>query len=162
MAKKRLRLGNLPPRYRFALNQYKETRWSKCPICGKFTYMRKFPLLIHIDGFGFLALGKTCRYCAKCEFIIAHQDDLEHILTEIFSEPYPDIVGNEYLVVGTMEKKVWQEGMIQPMELQDIWDHTADIKKYLSLRYEPGGRLPPDPNAPAESRKARTKPRQRR
>jgi hypothetical protein len=38
--------------------------------------MRKFPLLIHMDGYGLLNLGKTCRYCAKCEFIIAHQDQL--------------------------------------------------------------------------------------
>ncbi len=53
------RLGKLPPRYRFALNQYAETRWSKCPICSWLTYVRKFPLLIHIDGFGLLIFGKN-------------------------------------------------------------------------------------------------------
>lgn len=123
--------------------------------------MRKFPLLIHIDGFGLLTLGKTCRYCAKCEFIIAHKDDIEHILTEIFSESHPDIVGNQYLVIGTVEKKAWQKGMAEPLTMEKIWDHTADIKEYLVLKYEPGGWLPPDPEAPRPPRKAYIRPPRR-
>src|SRR5208283_1969459 len=117
MVRKRAQLGKLPPRYLFALNQYAETRWSKCPKCQSLTYMRKFPLLIHVDGFGLLALGKACRYCPQCEFIIAHQDDLEHILTEIFSESHHEVVGNEYFVIGTVDKKVWQESLDEPMKL---------------------------------------------
>src|SRR5208283_2519256 len=140
-------LGKLPPRYRFALNQYAETRWSKCPMYSRLTYMRKFPLLIHIDGFGLLILGKTCRYCPKCEFIIAHQDDLEHVMVEIFSESHPDVTGNFYLVIGTVERKVWQEGMIEPLTMEEIRYHTADIKEYLVLKYEPGGWAPPDREA---------------
>ncbi len=158
MAKKRVQLGKLPRRYRFALNQYAQTRWSRCPKCSRLTYMRKFPLLIHIDGFGLLTLGKTCRYCAKCEFIIAHQDDLEHIMTEIFSESHPEIVGNEYFVIGTVEKKEWRKGMKDPMKLEDIWEHTADIKEYMTLGYEPGGWRPPDPESPGTQRKKLTKP----
>jgi len=149
MATKRIRIGKLPPRFSFALNQYIQTRWSRCPKCGKLTYMRKFPLLIHVDGFGLLNLGKTCRYCATCEFIIAHQNDLEHILTEIFSESYPAVIGNEYQVIGTVETKTWREGMIEPSTIEFILEHTADIKEYLTLRYEPRGWLPPDPVAPA-------------
>ena len=161
MAKKRIRLGKLPPRYRFALNQYTETRWSKCPKCSTRTYMRKFPLLIHIDGFGLLILGKTCRYCPKCEFIIAHQDDLEHIMAEIFSDSYPAVVGNRYLVMGTVEKRAWQEGMIEPLKIEGIWEHTADIKEYLFPGYEPGGWVPPDSEAPEKSRKMYIRPRRR-
>ncbi len=156
MAKKRL--GKLPPRYRFALNPYKDFRWSKCPKCGRLTYMRKFPLLIHIDGFGLLTLGKTCRYCPKCEFIIAHQDDLEHVMAEIFSESHPDVVGNWYLVIGTVEKKAWQVGMIEPMTMQEIRNYTADIKEYLVLEYEPGGWAPPDREAPGTHGRASIKP----
>jgi hypothetical protein len=110
--------------------------------------MRKFPLLIHVDGFGLLTLGKTCRYCPKCEFIIAHQDDLEHVMAEAFSECHPDVIGNFYLVIGTVERTAWQKGMIEPMTLVEIWDHTADIKEYLDLKYEPGGWVPPGPDAP--------------
>jgi len=151
-------LGKLPPRYRFALNQYAETRCSKCPMCSRLTYMRKFPLLIHIDGFGLLTLGKTCRYCPKCEFIIAHQDDLEHFMTEIFSESHPEFVGNQYLVIGTVENKVWQQGMVEPLKIEEIWEHTADLKDHLALHYERRGWAPPDQETPGKHRKAHKKP----
>ena len=143
----KMRLGKLPPRYRFALNQYEETRWSKCPRCKRLTCMRKFPLLIHIDGFGLLIFGKTCRYCPKCEFIIAHQNDLEHYMTEIFSESHPEIIGNDYFVVGTVETKIWREGMGEPMKIEKLLDHTADIKDRMVLHYQQRGWAPPDPKS---------------
>ena len=103
MAKRRF--GKLPPRYLFALNPYQDVRFSKCPRCDKLTYLRKFPLLIHIDGFGLMALGKTCRYCSKCELIIVHQDELESILAAFFAQKAPEAIGKEYLVLGTENKK---------------------------------------------------------
>jgi hypothetical protein len=106
--------------------------------------MRKFPLLIHIDGFGLLTLSKTCRYCPRCEFIIAHQDDLEHYMTETFSESYSEIIGNDYFVVGTVEAKVWREGMVEPLKIEKLLDHTADIKDRMVLHYEQRGWAPPD------------------
>ena len=153
-------LGKLPPRYRFALNEYAETRWSKCPICSGLTYVRKFPLLIHIDGFGLLTLGKTCRYCTKCEFIIVHQDDLEHYMTEIFSESHPDVVGNEYFVVGTVETKVWRKGMVEPLKIEKLLEHTADIKDRMVLHYEPRGWVPPDQETPEDiGKNSKARPR---
>jgi hypothetical protein len=52
-------------RYFFILNPYSDVRVSKCPKCNRATSTRKFALFIHVDGFGPLALGKTCRYCAN-------------------------------------------------------------------------------------------------
>lgn len=74
MKRKRTKIGELPRRYSFILNQYSETRLSKCPKCEKLTHPRKFVMFIHIDGWGPMALGKTCRYCSRCEMIIVHQD----------------------------------------------------------------------------------------
>jgi hypothetical protein len=71
------KIGKLPPRYSFILNPYADERLSKCPTCSKPTHLRKFALLIHIDEWGPMILGKTCRYCTPCELIIAHQDELE-------------------------------------------------------------------------------------
>ncbi len=136
------RIGQLPPRYSFALNPYNDIRFSKCPKCNRATYPRKFPLLIHIDGFGAIVLGKTCRYCSKCEFIIAHQDELEHELATMFLERAPEIIGNDYVVLGTVDKKVWRQGMIKAETLEDVLPHTADIKKYITLTYEPARWVP--------------------
>jgi hypothetical protein len=50
--------------------------------------------------------------------------------------------------MGTVEKRTWQEGMIEPLKIEGIWEHTADIKEYLFPGYEPGGWVPPDSEAP--------------
>lgn len=152
------RLGKLPPRYRFALNQYAESRWSKCPRCRRLTYMRKFPLLIHVDGYGLLIFGKTCRYCPKCEFIIAHQNDLEHYMAEIFAESHPEVLGNEYLVIGTVEKRAWREGMVEPLRIEEILEHTSDFKDHLVLHYEQRGWVPPGQEIPGTHRRAQKRP----
>ena len=72
------RIGRLPGRYSFLLNPYADTRLSKCPQCRRPTHSRKFPLVIHIEGWGPFILGKTCRYGARCELIIAHPDRCRH------------------------------------------------------------------------------------
>jgi hypothetical protein len=59
------RIGGQPPRYSFILNTYSDVRVSKCPLSSRPTSARKFALFIHVDGFGPLVLGKTCRYCAQ-------------------------------------------------------------------------------------------------
>lgn len=141
MAKKCL--GKLPPRYSFILNTYPDARLSKCPCCQRLTHMRKFAFLIHIDGWGLMALGKTCRYCTPCELIMLHQDELEAELAHSFTTVAPEVIGNEYLVLGTVEKRVWREGLEgHGNKLDKTLDHFAEFKKVLNLEIEPGGWYP--------------------
>ena len=136
-------LGKLPPRYSFALNPYQEIRFSKCPVCDGPTRLRKFVLLIYIDGFGPMALGKTCRFCTRCELIILHQDELEHELTIALESRAPAAIGNDYMVLGTMDRKVWRRGLGDATTVPaDVLDHIAAFKKELELEYEPGGWSP--------------------
>ena len=140
MKKNNKRIGNLPLRYSFALNQHEGTRCSKCPKCERPTHPRKFPLLIHIEGYGPIVLGKTCRYCSKCEFIIAHQDELESILAQMMiMQNKAEVIGNNYLVIGTVERKFWESHLTQPSALQDAMHHTAQFKKYYDIHFDPGG-----------------------
>ena len=131
------RFGQLPPRYTFALNPHQDIRFSKCPKCRRASYPRKFPLLIHVDKFGPLVLGKTCRYCSKCEFIIAHQDELESELLAIFTELAPTAIGNDYFVLGTVKTKAWRKSLDKEGSLEELRPHTADIKEYVTVEYEP-------------------------
>jgi hypothetical protein len=110
-------------------------RWSRCPRCDKLTHYRKFPLLIHIQDVGLLTLGKTCRYCTPCEFIIADQGELEHDLVIACEQRgYPEKVGNPYFVFGTVQLKYWKDGLRQPgMDLEELRAKTADIKSYYTL-----------------------------
>jgi len=140
------RIGKLPPRYAFMLNPHSDVRLSKCPRCEKLTHLRKFALFIHINEWGPLALGKTCRYCSRCELIMVHKDELEAELAHGFSQFAPEMIGNEYMVLGTIEKKVWQAGLGGKEQLLgDTLKHVADFKKEYDLEYEPGGWYPADP-----------------
>ena len=139
------RIGKLPPRYSFILNPHAGTRLSKCPRCEKLTYPRKFAFFIHIDEWGPMALGKTCKYCSQCELIMMHQDELEAELAHSFSQIAPAVIGNEYMVLGTIEQKVWEEGVKgSGTEFTQILKRMADFKKVYDLGYDPGGWYPAD------------------
>jgi hypothetical protein len=132
------RIGGQPPRYSFILNPYSDIRIGKCPQCCRPTLARKFALFIHVDGFGPLVLGKTCRYCFRCQLIIAHQDELEAQLANGPARLTP--CANSYLVIGTMDKMVWEKGL-QGREGQVVatLPQVADFKKVLTLEVDPGG-----------------------
>lgn len=140
--KPKARIGALPPRYLFALNPHAEYRATRCPNCGHLTHPRKFALLIHVDPDHLFALGKTCRYCPRCELIIAHQNELEALLVQMFEQRDPSAVGNAYLVIATVERKAWRDGLRQPKTIGETLPHVADFKGYREIEYEPGGWYP--------------------
>ena len=96
-----------------------------------------------------MALGKTCRYCSRCELIMAHQDELEAQLAYSFSQIAPAVIGNEYLVLGTIDKKVWQQGLTDGSgTLSEMLQRVADFKRVLKLQVEPGGWYPAEREQP--------------
>ena len=136
-------IGKLAPRYSFILNQHPDERLSRCPQCHRPTHLRKFALLVHIDELGLITQGKTCRYCTRCELIIAHQDELEAQLAESVGTIALDVIGNKYIVLGTVETKFWQRGMQGHCpQLEEALNHTADFKRVLDLIVQPGGWYP--------------------
>src|ERR1044071_5344856 len=138
-------IGKLPPRYSFILNPHEGTRLSKCPLCLRLTFPRKFALFIHVDEWGPMALGKTCKYCSRCELIMVHQDELEAQLAYRFSKIAPEFIGNEYLVIGTVDKRVWKRGLEgSGGEFGEMLKHIADFNRVYNLHFEPGGWYPAD------------------
>src|SRR5258708_9240131 len=116
-------LGKQPPRYRFFLNPYQDVRFTTCPICRAKMRQRKLPLVIHVDPLNPVALNKTCRYCPACDLLIAHQDDLEAFLAAFFAEHNPAVVGKDYLVIGTLDRSVWQRGTQSPLPIREMVEH---------------------------------------
>jgi len=135
------RLGKLRPQYRFFLNPYEDMRFTRCPKCDNKTKQKKVPLVIHIDPMYFLSLNKTCRYCPYCDLLIAHKDDLEHLLASIFSEQNPEIIGNDYLVLGTQERPAWKQGTQQQQTFQESLESLHDFKEVLTFKIT-GGWMP--------------------
>lgn len=80
-------LGELPPQYKFFLNPYTDVRFTaSCPGCSKQTKQRKLPLAIHVTDWGMVILNKACRFCPACDLLIAHQDEIEGHLAQLFAE----------------------------------------------------------------------------
>ncbi len=139
MPLKKETIGQLTPKYSFILNEHSDYRVSKCPKCDFNTFKRKFPLLIYVSKSIPITLGLSCTYCAKCELIIAHQHELEGELYEIFNKINPGVIGNEYFVVGTMNKNVWKKNIGKKSNFTQILEHIADFKEVLDLHYQPAG-----------------------
>ncbi len=133
-------IGKSPPRYAFALNPFNDFSFSRCPECKRTMNMRKFALFVHVDGWGPLSLRKTSRYCPQCELIIVRQKDLEEELCIFFDQHSPELIGNEYFVIGTLPLKAWREGLRGvKYDLEQIVEHVSDFKKHLELKVDRGG-----------------------
>ncbi len=113
-------------RHYFFLSPYKEYAITRCPQCETNTKLKKYCLLIHIEPRHFISLNKTTRYCSSCDLIIAKKEELEQLLWAICEQRFPEIIGNEYLVLGTMEAN---KAMNHVYLFKDIW----------SFEIEPGG-----------------------
>ena len=143
-----IRFG-LSPQYNFCLNPYPSERLTRCPFCGGKTGQRKLPLFIHIDPLHLIALNYTCRYCADCDLLIAHKHEIEHLLTAMFAQRDPAAIGNDYLIMGTLEKRAWREGLKNPQPMRKSLAHTRRFKAYYQeLRtarrgWYPDGQEPP-------------------
>lgn len=124
------RLGKLPPSYRFMLNPYPDQRISRCPLCENKTGQRKLPLLIHVDPAHLIALNYTCRYCPACDLLVGHKHAIEHLLTELFRRMEPAAIGNPYLIIGTVEKSAWREGLTEPKAVAEMLPHASDFADY--------------------------------
>jgi len=166
-ANKKSRFGGAPPRYNFVLNPYPNMRISSCPFCERKTGQRKIPLLIHVDPLHLIALNYTCRYCKDCDLLIAHKHEIEHLLAALFSQMDPEVIGNEYLIFGTVEKKIWREGVQQPKAMAEMLPHASDFADYYKeLRFTrpgwyPRDQEPPIWEPPASQEWVKAKPRNR-
>ena len=162
------RFGDLPPRYHFILNPYPDQRLSRCPSCEQKSRQRKLPLLIHIDPLHLIALNYTCRYCPDCDLLIAHKHEIEHLLTEMFRQYAPDVIGNDYLILGTVEKRAWREGLERPKAIDEMRAHMSDfVVYYEELRmsragYYREGQEPPIAEPPPSREWVRARRRLRR
>jgi hypothetical protein len=128
------RLGKQQPRYTLFLNPYTDVRFSKCPKCERKTGQKKLPLVIHIDDGGMMVLNMTCRYCSTCDLLIAHKDKVEALLAEFFQRAAPEVVGCDYLIVGTAERTDWRRGMEGGMTPQDMIEVLHDFKDVVQFR----------------------------
>jgi hypothetical protein len=132
---KRKQLGQLPPQYDFFLNPYDDLRFTRCPNCEAKTGQRKLPLVIWVDPHYPVSLNYTCRYCKNCDLLIAHKNEIGDLLAQLFRESNPKIIGNDYTVLGTMERPAWKQGVHKPIEFQDLPAYLHDFNRVLKFNF---------------------------
>lgn len=143
MNKSRLRHSDLPKKHHFVLNPYPHMRVSKCPFCDGRTGQRKLPLVIHIDPRQLMVLNYTSRYCKACDLLIAHKHEVEHLLTEQMKVTNPSIIGNDYLIMGAIDRKLWKDNMKNPKPPMEILNHLVSFDAvYEELRCTQVGWFP--------------------
>jgi len=130
-APKKLTVGRLEPQHRFFLNPYDDLRFSKCPKCLEKTRIRKFPFGIHLDPNVLMTFNLSGPYCPSCDLIIMHQDKVESLLTMAVMERDPSIVGNDYLILGTLERGYWRKASQQGGTAQGFFDNLHDFEEVL-------------------------------
>lgn len=129
--------------HRFFLNPYEDAAFTKCPKCEGKTKVRKFPLVIHIDPSQLFLLNKQCRYCEGCDLIIARRSEVENLVVAAFEQGDRTIIGNEYVVVGTLPRKLWRAcNNNTDMRPMDVLDRTHIFKDVSEFELIPGGWVP--------------------
>jgi hypothetical protein len=129
-------------RHYFFLNPYEDMAFTRCPKCEEKTKIRKYCLVIHINPRFLLSLNKFCKYCPRCDLIIVKQTDLERLLTAICEEYAPEIIGNEYFVFGTMDRKDWKNGQTGKMSPQEAIKRSHPFKDVWKFKISPVGWYP--------------------
>ena len=55
----------------------------------------------------------------------------------------PDLIGNDYFVLGTVRLKAWKDGLQgKKDDLDQMMEHVSDFKENLKLEMDPGGWVP--------------------
>jgi hypothetical protein len=129
-------------RHYFFLNPYIDSSFTRCPKCESETKIRKYCLVIHIEPKNLFLLNKSCRYCPNCDLIIVKQADLEKLLIAICEKNAPDIIGNEYFVFGTVDRKDWKNAQTRKISPQDAIKLLYPFKNIWKFEVRPRGWYP--------------------
>ena len=52
----------------------------------------------------------------------------------LFAPRAPDLVGNSYLILGTLDRDVWKRGVAEPLAIQEMVEQLHDFVEVLELR----------------------------
>lgn len=70
---------------------------------------------------------------------MVHQDELEDELVHVFENCSPEIIGNPYLVFGTVEMKWWKQSLGRSGgSLSQLLEHVTQFECVLDLKITGG------------------------
>lgn len=139
---KKYKINQETRRYNFFLNPYTDARFTRCPQCNAPTKVRKRVFVIHIEPRQLLNLNMSGRYCPDCDLMILHQDVVEDLIARTFTTLNPDIIGNDYLIMGTLDRKIWLAVQEDPHSYDLVFDNLHVFKNVVKFEPEHYGWVP--------------------
>ena len=121
------------PRYDLFLNASQDTRFTTCPRCESKTQPRKFLLIVNVNPTYPLMLNKMCRFCDNCDLLIVHRDELEEQLAKNLMTIDPKAIGNDYLVMGTLDREEWNRLKNDELSFRQIVEYLHDFKEVVTF-----------------------------
>jgi hypothetical protein len=130
--------GEPKPRFDLFLNPYEGCAFTRCPQCNRTTKVRMHCLLIHIEPTQLVSFNKSCRLCARCGLLIVRKAELKAYLAAVCTERgRPELVGNEYLVVGTIDRALHRKGKKGGIDPATAAKACVPLRK--QVEFTPGG-----------------------
>lgn len=126
-------LGEQRPRYDFFLNTYQDIRFTICPRCQSKTRLRTFSLVVNVNPRHTVILDKQCRFCNSCDLLIVHQAQLEQQIAIKFMTINPEAIGNDYQVIGTLDRAEWNQGKQDPLSVERVIAYLHDFHEVVSF-----------------------------
>lgn len=126
-------------KHKFFLNPYSDCAFTKCPKCDTKTKIRKFILVINIKPQKLFLLNKQCKYCTKCDLIIVKKQEIESLMTASMIKENPQIIGNNYLVIGTLERQDWKQGNQGLLSSKEIIERVYVFEDEWEFEVIPAG-----------------------
>ena len=80
--------------------------------------------------------------------LIGHKHEIESHLLKAFQQIDVSIIGNDYLIIGTIEKKAWKDNIQQPIPFNELRNYVHDFKSTQTISMSMGGWFPKDKQPP--------------
>jgi hypothetical protein len=77
--------------------------------------------VIHVEGFGLVLLGKTCRLCLECETLVAHQAELDALIRGVVGLA----ASPKYVVLGTANQR---ESLLSQQDFEARVSHLERLR----------------------------------
>jgi hypothetical protein len=72
--------------------------------------------------------------------VIVHQAEIELAINA--SAGQAAAATPDYLVLGTVSRRVWRQGLSGDVSMNELVRNMADFKAHLQIKYTPGGWYP--------------------
>jgi hypothetical protein len=92
-----------------------------------------------------MTLNMSGPYCPACDLIILHKDKVEDLLTRSFIERDPSIIGNNYLIMGVVDRAYWRKASTVGATHQELFDSLHVFENVVQFEVHYGWMPDDDP-----------------